>query len=114
MEFCAQCQQLHHGTAGPVPVCAAPPPDNKQPCIEAFVLSSARVPVLLPACSANWDAERFNDAQGTQDPDPRIEKKTSLGLGPKQNEQAWCKKTPQPLIFSDHHVTARGRHAGRG
>jgi hypothetical protein len=48
----------------PVPVRAAPPPDDKQPCIEDFFLSSARVPVLLPARSASSDAERFNDAQG--------------------------------------------------
>ena len=60
----AQCQQLHHEAASPVPVRAAPPPDDKQPCIEDFFLSSARVPVLLPARSASWDAERFNDAQG--------------------------------------------------
>jgi len=52
--------------ASPVPVRAAPPrpPDDKQPCIEDFFLSSARVPMLLPARSVSWDAERFNDAQG--------------------------------------------------
>ena len=61
----AQCQQLHHETASPVPVRAAPPPDDKQACIEDFFLSSARVPVLLPARSENWDAERFSGSPGS-------------------------------------------------
>ena len=39
-------------------------PTRSSPCLEDFFLSSARVPVLLPARSASWDAERFNDAQG--------------------------------------------------
>ena len=47
-----------------MPVCTARPPDDKQPCTEDFFLSTARVPVWLPARSASWDAERLSDAQG--------------------------------------------------
>jgi len=56
-------QQLHFEDCKPEPA-RVQPPDEKQSCLEDYFLSSARVPALLPACPAAWDAERFNDAQG--------------------------------------------------
>ena len=57
-------QTFPHPAADPVPVRAILHAGMGQPSIEYFHLSSSRMPAALPAGTADWDAERFNDAQG--------------------------------------------------